>query len=42
VQFFKDVPFYPLGQLFNPIAYRDGVSGILDGGFVLFWNVHKS
>ena len=42
VQFFKDVPYYPLGQLFQPIAYRDNLSGILNGGFVLFWNVRKT
>ena len=38
----QDVPYFPLGQLFQPIAYRDNISGVLNGGFVLFWNVQKA
>ena len=33
-----EVPFYPLGQLFQPTAHRAGLSGLLKG-FPLFWNV---
>ena len=35
-----DVPFYPLGQLYQPTAYKKELTGVLDG-FVLFWNVKR-
>jgi len=35
---FDEVPFYPLGQLYQPTAYNTNLEGILNG-FVLFWNV---
>jgi len=37
---FDEVPFYPLGQLYQPTAYKKELSGILQG-FVLFWNVKR-
>jgi peptide/nickel transport system substrate-binding protein len=37
---FDEVPFYPLGQLYQPTAYKKQLSGVLDG-FVLFWNVKR-
>ena len=35
---FESVPFVPLGQYFQPTAYRRNVRGVLDGP-ALFWNV---
>jgi peptide/nickel transport system substrate-binding protein len=35
---FEDVPFIPLGQYFQPTAYRKTVQGTLNG-FATFWNV---
>ncbi len=35
-----DVPFYPLGQLYQPTAYKNELTGVLNG-FVLFWNVQR-
>ncbi len=35
---FETVPFVPLGQYFQPTAYRKTVRGVLDG-FATFWNV---
>ena len=35
---FETVPFVPLGQYFQPTAYRKTVKGVLDG-FATFWNV---
>lgn len=35
---FQLVPFVPLGQYFQPTAYRKTVRGVLDG-FATFWNV---
>ncbi len=37
---FDDVPFYPLGQLYQPTTYKKDISGVLDG-FVLFWNAKR-
>jgi peptide/nickel transport system substrate-binding protein len=36
-----DVPYVPLGQNFQPTAYRADLSGILDG-FPMFWNVRRT
>ena len=35
---FETVPFVPLGQYFQPTAYRRTVHGMLDG-FATFWNI---
>jgi peptide/nickel transport system substrate-binding protein len=40
LQAFQSVPFIPLGQYFQPTAYRKTISGVLDG-FATFWNVKK-
>jgi peptide/nickel transport system substrate-binding protein len=37
-----DVPFIPLGQFFQPTAYRKSITGVLKGGFALFHNVRRS
>jgi len=41
-QNWQDVPFIPLGQFFQPTAYRKSVTGVLKGGFALFYNVRRS
>ena len=38
---FRDVPYIPLGQVFQPIAVRDTITGVLDSPFPIFWNVKK-
>jgi peptide/nickel transport system substrate-binding protein len=38
---FDEVPFYPLGQLYQPTAYKKELTDVL-GGFVLFWNVKRA
>jgi peptide/nickel transport system substrate-binding protein len=41
-QAFIDVPYYPLGINFNPIALRSDLTGALTAsGAPLFWNVRK-
>jgi peptide/nickel transport system substrate-binding protein len=40
-QCFLDVPCFPLGTYFQSVAYRNSLTGILDG-FPLFWNVHPA
>ncbi len=40
-QFFVDAPYYPLGLLYEPTAYRTSIKDVLDG-FVLFWNVQPA
>lgn len=37
----EEVPYIPLGQFFQPIAVRDGVTGVLPSPFPIFWNVRK-
>ena len=36
----ETVPYIPLGQYFQPTAYRTSLSGMLSG-FSIFWNVRK-
>ena len=40
-QAFEDVPYIPLGQFFQPMAYRTNLTGILNG-FPIFWNVRRA
>ena len=40
-QAFQDVPYLPVGQYFQPWAYRRGISGVLKG-LPLFWNVQRA
>lgn len=42
LQNWVDVPFIPLGQFFQPTAYRRSVTGVLKGGFALFYNVRRA
>jgi peptide/nickel transport system substrate-binding protein len=39
-QVFIDVPYIPLGQYFQPVAFRKSVGGVLTG-FPVFWNVKR-
>ena len=39
---FEFVPFMPLGQIFQPTAFRSNVSGIVKCAIPLFWNVQKA
>ena len=40
-QAFQDVPYLPVGQYFQPWAYRRGVSGVLKG-IPMFWSVQRA
>jgi peptide/nickel transport system substrate-binding protein len=40
-QAFVDVPYVPLGQTLPVTAYRDSLTGVLNG-FVIFWNVRRA
>jgi peptide/nickel transport system substrate-binding protein len=40
-QWWIDVPHIPIGQWFQPTAWRDSVSGMLDG-FPVFWGVRRA
>jgi len=41
-QVFEDVPYIPIGQYFQPTAYRRSLSGILKGAPVMFYNVRRT
>ncbi|UFN47554.1 ABC transporter substrate-binding protein [Roseomonas sp. OT10] len=38
---FEEVPFLPLGQLFNPTAFRENVVDIVPASFPIFWGARK-
>jgi peptide/nickel transport system substrate-binding protein len=38
---FEEIPYYPIGQYKQPTAYRNSITGILDGTAV-FWNVRPA
>ena len=40
-QAFEDVPYWPLGQFFNPAIYRTDLTDMLHG-FPIFWNIKRS
>ena len=40
VQAFQDVPYIPLGLYLQNTAYRNDLTGALQG-FPIFWNVHR-
>jgi peptide/nickel transport system substrate-binding protein len=42
VQAFQDVPYIPLGQFLQATAYNRSLTGILKGGFALFYNVRRA
>jgi len=39
-QAFQDVPYVPLGQFYQPTAFRDDLNGMLKG-LPLFWNIRR-
>ena len=41
-EFWKDPPYFPLGQFFQATAYRNTISQIPRGSFSLFWNLRKT
>ncbi len=38
----EEVPFIPLGQIFQPSASRTSLTGIIPAPFPLFWNVRRA
>jgi peptide/nickel transport system substrate-binding protein len=38
---FVSVPYGPLGQFFQPIAFRSNIKGVLDSGVPVYWNIEK-
>ncbi|OJW21775.1 MAG: ABC transporter substrate-binding protein [Rhodospirillales bacterium 69-11] len=40
-QWWIDVPHIPIGQWFQPTAWRDDVTGMVDG-FPIFWNLRRA
>lgn len=38
---FEDLPYIPLGQFFQPTAYRRAFGGVLKGPTV-FWNIRRN
>ncbi|MGE0225259.1 MAG: ABC transporter substrate-binding protein, partial [Acetobacteraceae bacterium] len=42
LQALETVPYVPLGQIFQPTAFRSDIQGIVKGPFALFWNVNRA
>jgi len=40
-QAFQDLPYIPLGQFFQPTAWRRNITGVLKGP-TLFWNIRRA
>jgi len=38
---YVSVPYVPLGQYFQPVAYRKNVTGVLDAPLPAYWNIDK-
>jgi len=38
---YESVPYVPMGQFFQPIAFRKNVTGVLPAGMPVYWNVDK-
>jgi peptide/nickel transport system substrate-binding protein len=38
---YVSVPYVPMGQYFQPIAYRKNVTGVLDAPLPVYWNIDK-
>jgi peptide/nickel transport system substrate-binding protein len=41
-QALETVPFIPLGQIFQPQAFRSDITGILKAGPILFWGARRA
>jgi peptide/nickel transport system substrate-binding protein len=41
VEAFREVPYLPSGQYFQPWSYRRGITGVLKG-MPLFWNLQRA
>jgi peptide/nickel transport system substrate-binding protein len=42
LQALQTVPYIPLGQFFQPTAFRSQIQGHVNGPFALFWSVHRT
>jgi peptide/nickel transport system substrate-binding protein len=41
IEFFKFVPFIPVGQYFQPATFRSDLSGFVRAPFSVFWGVKR-
>jgi peptide/nickel transport system substrate-binding protein len=39
---FQDVPYIPLGQMYNTTAHRTAFTGLTGGGLPTFWNITRT
>jgi peptide/nickel transport system substrate-binding protein len=38
---FQSIPFMPVGQYFQPAAFRSDLTGFVRAPFSVFWGVHR-
>ena len=41
-RYFEVVPFIPLGQFTQPIALRKTITGVVQGPYMVYWNLEKN
>jgi len=39
---FVSIPYVPIGQYVQPVAYRSNVTGVLNSGVPVYWNIAKT
>ena len=39
---YESLPYVPFGQFFQPIAFRKKVTGVLESGVPVYWNIDKN
>lgn len=38
---YESLPYIPYGQYFQPVAFRKNVTGVLEAGIPVYWNIDK-
>ena len=39
---YESVPYVPFGQFFQPVAFRKNVTGVVEAGQPVYWNIDKN
>ena len=42
MQLWQDVPYIPMGEYWQPTAYRKDLLDVLPGCFAVFWGIRRA
>ena len=42
LQLWQDVPYIPMGEYWQPTAYRNDLADVLPGCFAVFWGIRRA